>query len=205
MVCLSYREAAANAIVGGSIPARFLSRMVTLSSGADSEMNPPTARRNIFGRRGSSAVLLIGAVIFISACGDPESPEASASESLEAAAPAEASPIAPLGTGFIPVSARSQLQLDEPSYLEQSDCMRRVSTLGDAVEYAGCMEIPRTAICLQVTVGYEEADQWWECFVEPAVCEDRIGEHDMLWQLVKDAREILQPCAERELAPVFGI
>jgi len=179
--------------------------MVTLSSGADSEMNPPTARRNIFGRRGSSAALFAGAVILISACGDPESSEASASEGPEAAASAETSPIAPLGTGFIPVSARSQLQLDEPSYLEQSDCMRRVSTLGDSVEYAGCMEIPRTAICLQVTVGYEEADQWWECFVEPAVCEDRIGEHDMLWQLVQDARERRQPCAERELASVLGI
>ncbi len=83
--------------------------------------------------------------------------------------------------------------------------MRRVSTRGDAEEYAGCMEIPRTAICLQVTVGYQEADSWWECFVEPVVCEDRTGEHDMLWQLVKDARAILQPCAERELASVFGI
>ena len=60
-----------------------------------------------------------------------------------------------------------------------------------------------TAICLQVTVGYREADSWWECFVEPVVCEDRTAEHDLLWQLVKDARAILQPCAETELASVF--
>ena len=103
------------------------------------------------------------------------------------------------------MSARSQLHLDAPSYLEQSDCMLRVSSLQDAKEFADCMEVPRTAICLQVTVGYREADSWWECFVEPVVCEDRTAEHDMLWQLVKDAREILQPCAVRELASVFGI
>jgi len=66
------------------------------------------------------------------------------------------------------------------------------------------MEVPRAAICLQVTLGYTEADRSWECFVEPAVCEDRTSEHDMLWQLVKDARAILQPCAERELTSVFG-
>ena len=102
------------------------------------------------------------------------------------------------------VSARSQLHLDEPSYLEQSDCMLRVATLRDAEEYAGCMEMPRTAICLQVTVGYREADSWWECFVEPVVCEDRTAEHDVLWQLTKDARAILQPCAETELALVFS-
>jgi len=103
------------------------------------------------------------------------------------------------------VSARSQLHLDEPSYLEQSDCMLRVSSLQDAKEFAGCMEVPRTAICLQVTVGYREADSWWECFVEPVVCEDRTAEHDILWQLIKDARAILQPCAETELASVFGV
>ena len=113
--------------------------------------------------------------------------------------------IAPLGTGFILVSARSQLHLDEPSFLEQAACMTRVSALRDAREYASCMQVPRTAICLQVTIGYREADSWWECFVEPVVCEDRTAEHDMLWQLVKDARAILQSCAERELASVFGV
>ncbi len=83
--------------------------------------------------------------------------------------------------------------------------MLRVSTLQDVEEFAGCMEVPRTAICLQVTVGYEEADSWWERFVEPLACEERTAEHDVLWQLVKDARAILQSCAERELASVFGI
>ena len=102
------------------------------------------------------------------------------------------------------VSERSQLRLEEPSYLEKSDCMQRVSALRDTVEFADCMEIPRTAICLQVTVGYREADRSWECFVEPVVCEDRTDEHDVMWQLVKDARAILQPCAARELASVFA-
>ena len=82
--------------------------------------------------------------------------------------------------------------------------MLQVSSRQDAEEFAGCMEVPRTAICLQVTLGYTEADRFWECFVESLACEERAGEHDMLWQLVKDARAILQPCAERELASVFG-
>ncbi len=168
-------------------------------------MNPPTVGRNIPKRGGMSATLFIGAAIFVSACGGPESSESLASGSPEAAVSPGPGLFAPLGTGFIMVSARSQLHLDESSYLEQSDCMRRVSTRRDAEEYAGCMEIPRTAICLQVTVGYREADSWWECFVEPVVCEDRTAEHDLLWQLVKDARAILQPCAERELASVFGV
>ena len=167
-------------------------------------MNPPTVGRNIFRRGGSSATLFIGAVILVSACGGAESSEAAASRSPEAAVSVVDGSVAPLGTGFIMLSAQSELHLDEPSYLEQSDCMRLVSTRGDAEEYAGCMEIPRTAICLQVTVGYREADSWWECFVEPVVCEDRTAEHDLLWQLVKDARAILQPCAETELASVFG-
>ena len=165
-------------------------------------MNPPTVGGNIFRRGGSSATLFIGAVIFVSACG-AESSEPAASGSPGAAVSPRAS-IAPLGTGFIMVSERSQLHLDEPSYLEQSGCMLRVSILRDVKEYASCMEIPRTATCLQVTVGYREADSWWECFVEPVVCEDRTAEHDLLWQLVKDARAILQPCAETGLALVFG-
>ena len=114
------------------------------------------------------------------------------------------SAIAPLGTGFVMVSARSQLRLEEPTYREHADCMLQVSSLQDAEEFAGCMEVPRAAICLHVTLGYTEADRSWECFVEPVVCEDRTSEHDMLWQLVKDVRAILQPCAERELTSVFG-
>jgi hypothetical protein len=174
-------------------------------------MNRPAAERNIFRRGGSSVTLFMGAVICVSACGGNESSEAAASggpeagASPEAAAARGAGSIAPLGTGFIMVSELFELHLDEPSYLEESDCLLRASALGDAEEYAGCMEIPPTAICLQVTVGFTEADTWWECFVEPVSCENRAAEHDMLWQLVKDAREILRPCAQTELASVFGV
>ncbi len=179
-------------------------------------MNPPTVGRS-FSRRGgtgatlrggTAVALFLGVVICVSGCGGRESSESTASGSPEAepsAAGLEAGSVAPLGTGFIMVSARSQLRLDEPSYLEESDCMLQVSTRRDAEEYAGCMEIPRNAICLQVTLGYREADRFWECFVEPTVCEDRTAEHDVLWQLVKDERAILQSCAERELASVFGV
>ena len=171
-------------------------------------MNPPTVGLNILRRSRSSIALFVCAVMGVSACGGAESSEAvvnAPSGSAGALASPEAGAIAPLGTGFIMVSERSQLRLEEPSYLEQSGCMARVAALGDEKEYAGCMEIPRAAICLQVTVGFRESDSWWECFVEPVVCEDRIAEHDMLWQLVKDARAILQPCAERELASVLGV
>jgi len=153
-------------------------------------------------------VLFLGAVIFVSACGGADSSGAAASEDASDDAGALVSPpasaIVPLGTGFVIVSARSQLRLEEPTYREHADCMSQVYSLQDAEEFAGCMEVPRTAICLQVTLGYTEADRSWECFVEPVVCEDRTSEHDMLWQLVKDARAILQPCAERELVSVFG-
>ena len=168
-------------------------------------MNPPTVGRNIFRRGGWSAAFFIGAMIFVSACGGAESSEAAASGSPEAAVSPGAGSIAPLGTGFILVSARSQLHLDEPSYLEQSDCMQRVSTLRDAREFAGCMEIPRTAICLQLAEGLEESDSWWECFAEPVPCEEATAEHEVVMQIVKGVREILQPCAETELASVFGI
>ena len=169
-------------------------------------MNPPTVIQNLFGRGGSSATatLFMGAVIFVSACGGAESSEVAASESPETTAAPRPGAIAPLGTGFIMVSERSQLRLEEPTYREHSDCMLRVSSLQVAKEFAGCMEVPRTAICLQVTVGYREADSWWECFVEPVVCEERTAEHDVLWQLTKDARAILQSCAERELASVHA-
>ncbi len=158
----------------------------------------------MFRRGGSCATLLIAAAIFVSACGGAESSEPAASGSSEATVSPGPDSFAPLGTGFILMSARSQIHLDEASYLEQADCMARVSALRDAREYASCMQVPRTAICLQVTIGYREVDRWWECFVEPVVCEDRTAEHDVLWQLVKDARKVLQPCAETELASLFG-
>lgn len=168
-------------------------------------MNPPTVGRDIFRRSGSSATLFIGAVIFVSACGGAESSDAAASGSPETAVSAGPGSIAPLGTGFIMVSARSELHLDEPSYLEHSDCRLRVSTLRDVEEFAGCVEIPRTAICLQLAEGYRESDSWWECFAEPLTCEVAAAEHDVVMQLEKGIREILQPCAETELASVFGI
>jgi len=169
-------------------------------------MNPPPAIRNTFerGRSSAAATFFVGAVIFVSACGGSESSQAAASGSPETAAALGPDAIAPLGTGFIMVSERSQLRLEEPTYREHSDCMQRVSSLLNAEEFAGCMEVPATAICLQFTVGYQEADRSWECFVEPIVCEDRTSEHDVMWQLVKDARAILQACAERELASVFS-
>ena len=167
-------------------------------------MNPPTVGRTIFRRGGRSAALFLGAVIFVSACGGADSSDAAASDDAGAAVSPPPSAIAPLGTGFVMVSARSQLRLEEPTYREHADCMLQVSSLQDAEEFAGCMEVPRAAICLQVTLGYTVADRSWECFVAPVVCEDRTSEHDLLWQLVKDVRAILQPCAERELTSVFG-
>ncbi len=167
-------------------------------------MNPPTVGRKVFRRGGSCATLLMAAVICVSACGGAEPSDAAASGTAEATVSPGPGLFAPLGTGFILVSERSQIHLEEPSYLQQADCMTRVSALRDAREYASCMQLPRTAICLQVTIGYREVDRWWECFVEPVVCEDRTAEHDLLWQLVKDARKILKPCAETELASVFG-
>ena len=113
-------------------------------------MTPPTIGRSFSRRAGTAAtlrrvtavVLFLGAVICVSACGGAESSDAAPSEVMAAASPeAGATPgagsIAPLGTGFIMISARSELHLDESSYLEQSDCMLLVSTRRDAEEYAG--------------------------------------------------------------------
>ena len=61
------------------------------------------------------------------------------------------------------VSELSQLHLTEATYLEELDCATRVSALGDAEAYQGCLEVPRTAICLQLTEGFRESDSWWEC------------------------------------------
>ncbi len=150
----------------------------------------------------------MGAVMSVSASGAAESSDPVASVVPEAMATATrstgAGSVAPQGTGHMMVSERSQLHLDEPSFPNQSDCMQHVSTLQDAEEFASCMEVPRTANCLQVTVGYQESDSWWECFVDPVVCEVRMAEHDVLWQLVKDARAILQACSETALASVVA-
>ena len=44
------------------------------------------------------------------------------------------------------VSGLSQLHLDEPSYLEQSDCILWVSTPRDAEEYAPCAETEMASV-----------------------------------------------------------
>ena len=102
-----------------------------------------------FRRGGLSAALLIGMVVSAPACGGSEpsgEPSSSPAESVGAAAPAEVGSNAQLGTGFIMISEMSQLQLTEGTFLEEPDCAARVSALGDAVQYEGCVEVPSAAI-----------------------------------------------------------
>ena len=144
-------------------------------------MNAPTAGMKIFRRGGLSVGFLTGAVLSLAACGGSESSgEASSTPSDGAgAATAAAAPTnAPLGTGFIMMSEQSQFHLTEATYLEESDCTARVSTLNDAEEYEGCMEVPASAICLQVSEGARESDRWWECFVEVAACAEATERHE---------------------------
>ena len=89
-------------------------------------MNPPTVGGTIFRRGDRSAALFLGAVIFVSACGGADSSDAVASDdAVSGGAWASVSPpastIAPSGTGFVMVSVRSQLRLEEPVYRERSD------------------------------------------------------------------------------------
>ena len=154
-----------------------------------------------------SVTLLVGAVFGIAACvGSDSSGEASntASEGAGPAASAGAGSTAPLGTGFIMVSELSQLHLTEATYLEELDCAARVSALGDAEQYQGCLEVPRTAICLQVTEGFRESDSWRECFVDQRRCEDAIAGHEIVMQIAKGVRELLRRCAETDMASVFA-
>ena len=111
---------------------------------------------------------------------------------------------APLGTGFIMVSELSQLQLTEASFVEESDCLARVSALGDAEEFEGCMEVPSAAICLQVSEGLRESDKWWECFAEEPGCEEALAAHEVVREVGGYVREILQVCIETQMAPVFA-
>ncbi len=170
-------------------------------------MNPRTEGTKFFGRGRSSIALVVGALLGISACGGTESSEEATSappESAGAAVSAEAPSSAPLGTGFIMMSPMSQLHLTEPSYLEESDCTARVSSLGDTEEYAGCMEIPPAALCIQLAEGTRESDKWWECFVEEAGCEEAIAAHEVVREVGGYVREILLGCSETELASVFA-
>ena len=170
-------------------------------------MNPPTVGTKFFRPGRLSVTLLVGAVFSIAACvGSDSSGEAShtASEGAGPAASAGAGSTAPLGTGFIMVSELSQLHLTEATYLEELDCAARVSALGDAEAYQGCLEVPRTAICLQLTEGFRESDSWWECFVKQKRCEDATARHEVVMQIAKGIREILRRCAETEMASVFA-
>jgi hypothetical protein len=169
-------------------------------------MNAPTAGMKIFRRGGLKVGLLTGAVLSLAACGGSESSgEASSTPSDGAGAATAAAPTdAPLGTGFIMMSEQSQFHLTEATYLEESDCTARVSTLNDAEEYEGCMEVPASAICLQVSEGARESDRWWECFVEEAACELANEGHEMIRETGGYVREVLQGCTETEMASVFA-
>ena len=170
-------------------------------------MNPPTVGTKIFRRRSLSATLLVGAVCGLAACGDSESSGETSStppDGAAPAAPATATSNAPLGTGFIMMSELSQLYLTEATYLEESDCMARVSALGDAAEYEGCREVPASAICLQVSEGSRESDRWWECFVQEEGCEEAIAGHEVVREIGGYVREIVRGCAETEMASVFA-
>ena len=169
-------------------------------------MNEPTAGMKIFGRGGLGVGLLTGAVLSLAACGGSESSgEASITPSDGAGAATAAAPTdAPLGTGFIMMSEQSQFHLTEATYLEESDCTARVSALNDAEEYEGCMEVPASAICLQVSEGARESDRWWECFVEETACERANEGHEMIRETGGYVREVLQGCTETEMASVFA-
>ena len=122
-----------------------------------------TSGAPFFRRGGLGATVLVGAVVSAAACGGSEpSGEASSTppEGAGAAPTVEVESRAPIGTGFIMVSEISQLQMTEGTFVEESDCRARVSALGDATAYEGCIEVPSEAICLQVAEGLRESDRW---------------------------------------------
>ncbi len=169
-------------------------------------MNPPTVGTKIIRRDRLRVALLVGAVFGAAACGGSEPAEEAPNTPSEgaAAAPSTAAPAnAPLGTGFIMLSEESQLHLTEATYLEESDCMSRVSSLDEAEEYEGCMEVPASAICLQVSDGERESDRWWECFVQETSCEEANEVHEMVRETGGYLREVLRGCAETEIDLVF--
>jgi len=170
-------------------------------------MTPLYVESNNFRRGGLSAMFLLGVVCSLAACGGSEASGGSSSlssEGAEAAEPAAGAMSAPLGTGFIMVSALTQLHLTEATFLEESDCTARVSALGDATEYESCLEVPPSAICLQASEGLREADKWWECFVEEAGCEEAIAGHEVVREQGGYVREILLGCTETEMESIFA-
>ena len=167
-------------------------------------MNPPIVETKPRRRLGLGVSLLTGTVLGLAACGGSESSGEASSAPAEAAAPAAAPTTAPLGTGFIMMSELSQLHLTEATFLEESDCMVRVSALNDAEEYEGCMEVPTTAICLQASDGSRESDRWWECFVQLEGCEEAIAGHEVVREVGGYVREVRRGCAETEMATIFA-
>ena len=170
-------------------------------------MSPPTVGTKILRRGRLPVTLLAGAVFGAASCGGSDSSgEASStpSESAPAATSTAAPANAPLGTGFIMLSEQSQLHWTETTFLEASDCMARVSSLNDAEEYEGCMEVPASAICIYVSEGERESDRWWECFVEESSCEAANEIHEMVRETGGYVREVLRGCAETEMDIVFA-
>ena len=170
-------------------------------------MNPPIVETKPGRRPGLGVSLLTGTVLGLAACGGSESSGEASSAPAEAAAPAApaaAPTTAPLGVGFIMMSEGSQLHLTEDSYLEESDCTARASARGDAEEFAGCMEVPASAICIQVSEGARASDRWWECFVEEEACEEADAGHEMIRETGGYVREVVRACGETEMASVFA-
>ncbi len=66
------------------------------------------------------------------------------------------------------------------------------------------MEVPASAICLQVSEGQRASDRWWECFVEEEGCEEAIAAHEVVREVGGYVREILLGCTETEMALVFA-
>ena len=167
-------------------------------------MNPPIVETKSRRRPGLGVSLLTGTVLGLAACGGSESSEETSSAPAETAAPAAAPTTAPLGVGFIMMSEGSQLHLTEDSYLEESECTARASARGDAEEFASCMEVPASAICIQVSEGARASDRWWECFVEEEACEEANAGHEMIRETGGYVREVVRACGETEMASVFA-
>ena len=167
-------------------------------------MNPPIVETKSRRRPGLGVSLLTGTVLGLAACGGSESSGEASSAPAETAAPAAAPTTAHLGVGFSMMSEGSQLHLTEDSYLEESDCTARVSARGDAEEFASCMEVPASAICIQVSECARASDRWWECFVEEEACEEANAGHEMIRETGGYVREVVRGCAETEMASVFA-
>ena len=170
-------------------------------------MNPPTVGTHIYRPRSRSVSLLFVSLLAFTACGGSESSGEAASTAPEAAVasePAEATPNAPLGTGFVMVSAASQLQITEGTFVEESDCAARVSALGNAEDYASCLAVPPAAICVQVAEGSRASDQWWDCFVEELGCEEALAAHEVVREVGGYGQQFNTSTLEPSFCLYFG-